>query len=410
MGKPRVLVAWEMGSNFGHVTKIARVVAHLQDEVDLYVALKEPWQLRQVAPDLKCRVLPAPFAVPIRLPKDAPPSLNYAGILGTEGWDNAERLGGLVDAWRGLIDLVRPDVLLAQSAPTALLAARGLDLKTIVLGGGYDNPPLAHPMPLFGLERKEDAPRDQALARDQETRVRDVANAALAKTGTAGEERFCDLIRPGLSLLMSWPFNDHYGDRSVPEPDHPPYLGPIITKSAGAEYHWADKSGAKIFAYLRPGTPAAASGLRALAALGETHDVICAAPGLPKRGRDTLLQRGVQVEDGPIMLDPLLEACDLGLNHASSGIAAVFAMAGIRQVGLPVHREQAMYARTSAKHGLSVGIEGQYGPEAVVKCIETLLADTSALTRVRDKARRIANQFSTDPSQDAAERIRAFIH
>jgi UDP:flavonoid glycosyltransferase YjiC (YdhE family) len=290
------------------------------------------------------------------------------------------------------------------------VAARGLGLPTAVIGGGYDNPPLADPMPLFGLARPSAVSEQWVVAKRHEAAALEVANAVLAQNAAPIADSFCELIRPDLSLLASWPFNDHYGDRSDLVPDPPPYLGPIFVEGRGAAYAWTDdKDGARIFAYLRPGTTTAAAGLRALAELASRHNVICAAPGLPARALRTLRERGVQVEAGPVQLAPLMEACDIGLSHASAGIGAAFLAAGVRQIGLPNHREQAMYARTLGKQGLGVGIEGKYGPDAVISCVETLLSDTAASARVKETAEVIHRQFPKDPAELAAEQLRALI-
>ena len=344
--------------------------------------------------------------------RDSVKPLDHPGMWSPfeEGWDTVEKLSGLVEAWRSLIGLVKPDVLVAQSAPTALVAAQGLGLRTVVIGGGYDNPPLANPMPLFGLGREEDASDHTQLAKRHEALALEKANAVLPLFGHQKVDRFCDLIRPDLSLLMCWPFNDHYGDRSKLEPDHPPHLGPIFMRSRGAEYRWDDqKGGTKIFAYLRPSALTAPVGLRALAELGPRHNIICAAPGLPEVPLNQLRERGVQVEPGPVLMEPLLAECDIGLSHASSGVGSAFLSAGIRQVGLPNHREQAMFARNLGKRGLCVGIEGKYGADAVVSCVEKLWLDSAALGRVKAAAEVIRERCATDPGQLAAQEIREFL-
>lgn len=409
MARPRVLVAWELGGNLGHVTKIARIVEHLQGEVDLHIALREPWQLRFVAPGLSCNLLPAPYAPSRRLHKHEDPAENYAGILLTEGWDQQQKLGGLFEAWRGLFASVNPDVLIAQSAPTALFAARSFGLKTAVVGGGYDNPPLCLPMPVFLASSAADRHKNFDIAKRQEAQALSTANKVLVDHGVKQADRFCDLITPDLSLLVCWPFDDHYGARHKLQPGHAPYLGPIISYEAGARYRWAERGGARIFAYLRPGAPQAGKGLQALAAMGQRQNVICAAPGLSNEARQSLQDCNVQVEDGPIQLAPLLPDCDLGLSHSSHGISAAFVAAGIRQVCLPNHREQSMHARALAEHGLGVGLEGHFGPETVIKCMADLMDDQAALARIQQTARDISERFPTDSASTAANQLRMLI-
>lgn len=408
MTRPRILAVWELGANLGHVAQITKVVEHLSGEADLYIALIEPWLLRKFEIGFDVVELPAPYAPTRRLREDEKPAANYSGILLTQGWDDPEKLSGLVRAWRGLFDLVRPDVLLVQSAPTALLAARDQDIKTVVLGGGYDNPPLAEPMPLFFADTNSEQEELRAIAERQEANVLHNANSVLEAMGAPPADRFCDLLRADLSILACWPFNDHYGERKKIEPHHAPYIGPLSVTNSGARYDWKKPSGTKILAYLRPGTEPGTIGLRALAGLAERHDVICSAPGLTRRSQNQLRDFGVRIEDGPICLDPLLADCDLGISH-SPGISSVFVANGIRQIGMPNHREQAMFIRTLASYGLCVGIGRQLGPKEVIQQAETLLDDSAALTRVKEAAGYISKHFESDPSSVAAEMIRRLL-
>ena len=50
---------------------------------------------------------------------------SFAHILHNVGWDSEVGLGGLVDAWRAIYEMVKPDVIVCEHSPTALLAARG---------------------------------------------------------------------------------------------------------------------------------------------------------------------------------------------------------------------------------------------------------------------------------------------
>lgn len=403
--RPRVLFAWELGANFGHANKIARAAERLQDEADLFVAAREVAAIRQIAPDLKTTLLPAPYARTRRLSRGEQGPVNFAAMLSTEGWHDPVELGAAVESWRSLFDLVRPDVIVFQAAPTALLAARGTGRKTVVLGGGYDNPPLSSPMAPFDGEK----PELIEIAKTQEAAVLACANEALAMNDAPKAGAFCDLLASDLSLLMTWAEIDHYENRAKVQPDHPPYLGALLGTGQGVELDWAGCDGARILAYLRPGSPYANAGLQALAAAGPANDIILSAPGIAPPDVKALTARGVQVSDKPVRLDRLLPNCDLGLSHASNGVGAAFLTAGVRQVGLPAQREQAMFARKLARSGLGLGIEGQFGPEVVNQTIRQALNDKTMKKRVQDAADSIATRDTLAPDMVAANAIKRLI-
>ncbi|EAQ04197.1 hypothetical protein OB2597_08644 [Pseudooceanicola batsensis HTCC2597] len=401
--RPRILFAWELGANYGHVTKVALAAEQLADEAEIFVALRDPVAFRDIAPDLAATVLPAPHARTRQQTPDNRPPANFAAMLTTEGWHATDALAAQVEAWRGVIGLVRPDLLVVQAAPTAALAARTLSLRFAVLGSGYDNPPLADPMPAFDAA----APID--LVRSQEARVVATANAVLERFGAPSVARFRDILEGEASILTTWEVTDHYVARGRLHPDHPPYLGHLPGLDRGAPRDWRGRPGPRIFAYLRPGTPPAAAGLAALMQMGPEADVVLAAPGISDSDRSRLAQRGVQVEAGPVQLARLLSDCDLGISHASNGVGASFLTAGVPQIGLPGHREQGMFARAIAHHGLGLGVEGRYGGDAVVRSIRQALGSERLKNRVGTVAAQLSDRAGVPPQVAVARTLRALV-
>lgn len=116
-------MAWELGANMGHMDRMlvsARVLRSRGHEVML--ALKDLSQAHG-------RIVTEGFAVlqtPAWLPRMAksPGLVNFSAVLAAAGWLDAAGLAGLLSGWRGLYRLCRPDLLICDHAPTALLAAR----------------------------------------------------------------------------------------------------------------------------------------------------------------------------------------------------------------------------------------------------------------------------------------------
>ncbi len=403
MTLPRILFAWEAGENFGHVSKIAEVARGLTGQAEILAAVRDPIALRQIAPDLPITVLPAP-APPPQVPlSGGDAGRSYPDVLRHAGWSSPETLSPLVEAWRNLFALARPDVLVAQAAPTALLAAQGLGLRTAMVGSGFDAPPRAHPMPAFyHWDKDANAP---PVAREAE--VLATANRVLDGFGAPGLTQFCNLLQTDAYLLATFAEIDHYAPRTAFEPDHPPYLGQLFTSDQGAQMTWLPKARRRILAYLRPRTPPFEPAVKALARLDRSHDVILAAPGASAQLAERLKPTAIRLCRGPVRLDRLLANCDLGISHASNGIAAAFIMAGIPQLGLPGHAEQIMVAQAVARQKVGLGLVGQFGPDAVHDTLITALGSTAIRLRVQETASRLQKTLPANPGKVLANAVLA---
>ncbi len=395
MGKPRLLFAWELGAHFGHVSKIAEIARALGGRAELFVAAQDPASFRALAPDLPVTLLPAPFA-PVRAPETAEDkAVSYPDVLRHVGWHAAAPLAALAEAWGALFGLVRPDMIVAQAAPTALLAGRAAGLRVATVGSGYDAPPRGEPMPPFFFWL--DGQAEKAATR--EAAVLETANAALRLRGGPEMGAFADLFRAGPFILATFPEIDHYGDRYRFEPGHPPYLGQLVTLDQGAALTWREGAARRIFAYLRPGGAPFDAATEALAARPAEEDVILAAPGAPEALKARLAGGPVRLIDGPVRLDGLLETCDLGISHGSNGAAAAFLLAGVPQVALPTQAEQVMIARALGEGGFGLGLAGRYGAREATAAIDRVLGSPIP----RERASAVAKRMSgAQPAAEAA--------
>ena len=131
----------------------------------------------------------------------------YSEVLCHGGWSHTEELGTLTESWHNLIALTRPAVVVAQSAPTALLATPGHDeLPKVMFGAGFDAPPRSQPMPLFRFWEKLQRPGKEAT-------VLATANNVLKVRDQPPLLQFIDLLRTDAYLLATFPEIDHYAPR-----------------------------------------------------------------------------------------------------------------------------------------------------------------------------------------------------
>lgn len=397
--RPRLLFAWELGANFGHASKIIEVIRALRGRADVIVAARNVLPLRQLAPDLEMRLIAAPTAPPDPGRESKDIGVNYADDLRHTGWARPRTLQTLMEAWRTLFDLVRPDVLVAQFAPTALLAARTLapPPPTAIFGIGYDMPPRADPTPAFFYWNKDAA----SAAAAKEAVVVQTANQALATFGTPPLGSFADLHRVDLARLATIAELDGYAPRAQFGDDDPEYLGWIATASAGAEARWRPDAERRLFAYVRPPRASARAAIEAMAALPPDWDVIVAAPGLARADAERFARPHVRLIDGLARLDLLLPACDVGLSHGSHGMAAQFVAAGAPQISLPLHAEQTLTAHALARNRLGLGLLGAFAAKEIGDAIHRV----AGLPQLAENNRALARALGRRHPRPAAERI-----
>ena len=154
----RVLLAWEWGGNSGHIVRLASIADQLLargHQVD--IVLQRPDGLRQARHLVDRVTLRQAPLWPGQLlwggQLTLPLASTYGDILANFGLSDSGTLEFLLRAWDQVFADARPDVVVADFAPAATLAAQGR-IPTIVVGTGYTVPP-AHleAFPVFHPDR-----------------------------------------------------------------------------------------------------------------------------------------------------------------------------------------------------------------------------------------------------------------
>ncbi len=117
----KILFTWELGGGLGHVVPYLGVIAGLQRRGHrVTFALRDPTRASALLAPRGVRCLPAPIRTrPIT--RRVVLMCTFADILYNCGFDEPDLLRGLVEAWRGLFELTKPDMVVFDHSPTALL-------------------------------------------------------------------------------------------------------------------------------------------------------------------------------------------------------------------------------------------------------------------------------------------------
>ena len=112
----RVLLAWELGGGTGYTGWLLDIARGLQARGHaVTLALREPVACIHQYASLDAPVLAAPVA-PGRMPKETRGKgffpCGFADLMMANGYGETHVLHALVRAWRGLIDLAKPDLII----------------------------------------------------------------------------------------------------------------------------------------------------------------------------------------------------------------------------------------------------------------------------------------------------------
>lgn len=368
----RIAFALELGGELGHVRSCGGLGAALGLRGHRVAFLLSDLHSPDAIQMTPREVMRLPLGKTAVLPRPA----SYAEILVGCGYRSAETLAPLAEAWRAQIAEWRPDIVVADYAPTAMLAARVLGIKCINYGMGFSVPPRVSPLPSFRFDEPVDPQR--VVAADAQA-LRSI-NAVLAAWGEKPLGTLSQLFECAEDFLCTFPELDQYGDR-------PPsgYWGPRFEISSGARHAWPARGGKRIFLYLKTALPQLDAVIDFLAA--SPHRVAAFIPRLDEARRARLSGPVRHVSLEPIRLEPLLDDCDLALTHGGQ-LTGGLASRGIPQLVFPLQFEQYITARRIEQLGCGRLIGPAATPRQVAGALTDLLTNPSHAAAARSFSRR----------------------
>lgn len=388
----RVAFAWELGGEFGHVMSCAGLAGGLELRGHrIAFMFRELRQLGVVPEARNYDIFQAPRSPREGQGVETPAS--YADILLGCGFFHPRELEGLVRGWRSLLAGWKPDLVVADFAPTALIAARTLGLPCVTYGNGFFIPPRASPLPPFRV----DTPIDPARVARADARALESVNTVLARLGSKPLARLADLFETREDFLCTFPELDHYGTR-----EKSGYWGPRVRFDRGVEVAWPEGTGKRVFVYVKTDHPQ----------LDELLDVICASPhrivayipGLDDKRRERLASRRRLVAEKPVKLDRFIKTCDLVVCHAGE-IATGALMHGVPTLNFPAHYEQYITARRLEQVGAGGWLAPNPAAGEIARGFNRMLDDP----RFAASARAFAQRYPTFSPQEQRRRIVARI-
>lgn len=372
----RILLAWELGGNYGHLGKLVPLTHSLKDNGhDVALAVRDLATLGKFLDRTEATFLQAPLDAPLarkRLP------VSFADILDDSGFGSPDRLDGLVRGWHGLFDLYRPDVVVAEYAPSAVFAAKLAGIPCLRMDTGFAIPPEMSPYPCFRPWLK--LRREQLLGK--EINMLQAVNKVRKDYGHSEHEYLFQAVQADLTLLSTVPELDHYPARKGGC-----YIGPLLTLDTGQNVPWPGGNGKRIFAYLRP-FPELGLVLDGLRDCGS--QTIAVVPGIDQELCDRYSGSNISITSQTAALRLILTKAELVVSHTGHGLTSAALLAGVPTLAIPTQIEQMMLMRTIERIGTGIGIT----PNALRAHFQEVLQKALANQEIIHRTQEIAAKYS----------------
>ena len=378
--KPTVLITWELGGGLGHLMPLLPIAeGFVKRGAKVFIAYKDLSKVTAIYGQAGVNFLQAPIRI-----KSKPfflPDITFAHILANVGFGDEGELFGLACAWRNLIGLVHPDLVIFDYSPTALLASRGFPLRRAIVGFGFCTPPDASPLPIVNPARAAKANPARLLQAENDilVRINNVLGAWKQPPISRVSQLFADVDE---NILSTFPVIDHFGPRPGAK-----YWGPLGSEGGGKPQWPKGSSCKKIYAYLKPGRYLS-DVLKTLIELG--HSTIVFSHEFPHAMGKNFQAPNICYEDN--RLDPKLVAleADCAVLNATHGTSLDFLLAGKPIVQLPLTLEQSLITQKTLLTGAVIAPDmSKELSKNLSESISTIFSDGS----YRKNAESIAEKY-----------------
>lgn len=382
----RIVYAWELGGGYGHISAFLSVAKQLQERGhEVVFVLKNLEHAHTLLGKYGFSYLQAP----VRWPgvSTLPPAINYAGILRNTGFHETAGLLARTRAWKTLIAYLEPDLLLFDHAPTALLAARDLEVPRALFGTGFYSPPRTSPMP--AMRPWLSVPEKELV--NSEARIIMTINSVMDLIGGRHLTVLADLFEAEEDFLCTLPEIDHYQGRKQGV-----HWGPAFSHAEGFDPIWPSVGDKRLFAYLNKDYAGLEPLLQQLRA--SSWSVLAHIPGTTPAFMHKHSSANLHISAQPVNLRQVGRQCELAICHAGAGTVAAMLLSGKPLLMLPMHLEQSLTARNVALLGAGIGIP----PETKKPNYRAAVMDILSNAKYTKAAEQFADKYASfDPGEQA---------
>lgn len=390
MASKRILFAWEAGANLGHVMPLARLARRVEESgIECLFAVRDLKSASLALADTGIRFVQAPVWPWHDHTGNEDGSGGYLDVLACLGFGDAEKLTAMLQGWSSLLDLIRPDLIVADHSPALCALARARGDTVVAVGNGFTLPPADRPS--FPPIRADRAPLLP------EARLLQSLEASLSALNLTPPARLVDGLATDERIVFSFPELDCYQgwrNEALHLPIEPlPSVEPLPDEP-------------RLFVYAGAELPGLAELVQVLGDF--PWPVECYLRDVPPALLSFLRMRGVVVHDTPPDLAKLLPQVSHVLSQGGNGLCHMAMAAGRAHIILPLHGETELnYSRLSAM-GIARRISPGLKTVDLKNALVTILQNHELIARAMQWGAHIA--LRPQPSGEGAVMSTIFHH
>lgn len=340
-----IVLTWELGAALGHVMGFRNlVIAFLAKDYKVSIVGRNLPSVDLVFHDLDISYYQSPlFSAPKMQSLAATHS--YSDIIYDLGYSSEQSLTGLVNGWLNLFQLLKPDLLICDHSPSALVAAACLNIRAATFGNGFFVPPDSDYPVLF--QDVDKVTSKQVFARYK--RVLQSINKVLSLHKAKPISRLYDVFRPATHFLCTFAETDHY-ERS----SDTIYYGPRSSTDQGRKFSFSTNEKV-VFVYLQAYTPQIIPLIKALAKL--TIRSILYIPNAAEDIQTRVKQHtNITLSHEAVHIDSMFEHTALLVSNGSHGLVSEGLLRAIPSLLLPTQLEQNILAKKLSTQKLALAM------------------------------------------------------
>jgi UDP:flavonoid glycosyltransferase YjiC (YdhE family) len=390
----KILVCWDFGWGIGHVNHILAPARELvRRGADVTFAIYSSQFIRHFK-DLRDRTfVHAPVSAFFLRPRSEPllgDRSSYAALLNNAGFCEPDYVRFFTQSYDALFSLYKPDCVIAEHSPAAMLSAYLAGIPAVATGNGATVPD--HDGRRF-LPKANNQADDAAPANAY---VLERLNDALRACGKRPLVNLPDFMPAGRLFAMCPRDFDFYADRTA---------GTVVPPAEMiAEQAPPPGQRDEVFSYFQLTGHTGDLAMAALASLDMPRRAYFSI--LAGKDLDILRNRDVMVSETPVPPLDIIRRSRVMLNSGNGGTVIQAAMAGLYQVIIPTDPERMLHARAAERLGCATVLDpkGLKVPD-IMDAVNTAYEAHAFDDKLPALSARLLSECSQGPGEAIAERV-----